>query len=173
MGMWMINRVKEEIGKEYSFDEIVALAEKENITSIVDAQNQRFMAPSSMVKEIQSACLETSQEVPITIGQIAKVIYASLADCYAKTALEIEEITGKTYDAIHIIGGGSKASYLNELTAKASKKDIYVGPIEATAIGNISAQMLSSKEFETLQEARKCIFDSFDIQKIEGEKEKC
>lgn len=173
MGMWMINRVKEEIGKEYSFDEIVALAEKENITSIVDAQDQRFMAPSSMVKEIQSACLETGQEVPITIGQIAKVIYASLADCYAKTALEIEEITGKTYDAIHIIGGGSKASYLNELTAKASKKDIYVGPIEATAIGNISAQMLSSKEFETLQEARKCIFDSFDIQKIEGEKEKC
>ena len=149
MGMWMINRVKEEIGKEYSFDEIVALAKKENITSIVDAQDNRFIAPSSMVKEIQNACLETSQQVPTTIGQIAKVIYASLANSYASTALEIEEITGKTYDSIHIIGGGSKASYLNELTAKACKKDIYVGPIEATAIGNISAQMLSSKEFET------------------------
>lgn len=171
MGMWMINRVKEEIGNEYSFDEIVALAKKENITSIVDVQDNRFIAPSSMVKEIQNACLETSQQVPTTIGQIAKVIYASLANSYASTALEIEEITGKTYDAIHIIGGGSKASYLNELTAKTCKKDIYVGPIEATAIGNISAQMLSSKEFETLQEARKCIFNSFDIQKIEGGKE--
>ncbi len=171
MGMWMINRIKEEIGKEYSFDEIVALAKKENITSIVDAQDNRFIAPSSMVKEIQNACIETSQQVPTTIGQIAKVIYASLANSYASTALEIEEITGKTYDSIHIIGGGSKASYLNELTAKACKKDVYVGPIEATAIGNISAQMLSSKEFETLQEARKCIFNSFDIQKIEGGKE--
>lgn len=173
MGMWMINEVKAEIGKEYSFAEIVELAKKENITSIVDAQDHRFMAPSSMVKEIQNACLETSQEVPITIGQIAKVIYVSLADCYDKTALEIEEMTGKRYASIHIVGGGSKASYLNELTAKACKKDVYAGPTEATAIGNISAQMLSSKEFSSLQEIRKCIFNSFDIQKVEGGKEIC
>ncbi len=170
MGMWMINEAKAEIARDYSFTEIVELAKKESIHSIVDAQDHRYMAPSSMVLEIQNECKETHQQVPVGIGQIAKVIYESLADCYAKTALEIEEMTGKTYSSIHIVGGGSKASYLNELTASLCKKDVYAGPTEATAIGNIGAQMLSSKEFTSLQEIRKCIFESFDIQKIEGEK---
>lgn len=169
MGMWMINSMKKEIANEYSFDDICEMAKKETITSIVDAQDHRFLAPVSMVEEVKNACLETGQEVPQTIGQIAKVIYQSLADCYKNVANEIESMTGKKYSSIHIVGGGSQAMYLNELTSKVCQKPVYAGPVEATAVGNIAAQMLSNHELMNLYEVRKCIFDSFEIVKVEGD----
>ena len=97
------------------------------------------------------------------LGEIATDIYTSLAECYAKTAKELEEMTGRTYSRIHIVGGGSNAGYLNELTAKATKKEIHAGPGEATAIGNITAQMLKAEEFKTIEEARTIIHESFGV----------
>ena len=82
---------------------------------------------------------------------------------YAKTAKELEEMTGRTYSRIHIVGGGSNAGYLNELTAKATKKEIHAGPGEATALGNITAQMLKAEEFKTIVEARTIIHESFGV----------
>lgn len=163
MGMWMINSMKKEIANGMSFSEICRQASLSDIKSIVPVNDDRFLAPSSMTDEVKAACRESGQEVPETVGQIAAVIYNSLAKCYADTANELEEITGKKYDSIHIVGGGSKADYLNELTAKASKRKIYTGPIEATAIGNIVAQMIAEVDIIDLQTARECILHSFEI----------
>ena len=72
-------------------------------------------------------------------------------------------MTGRTYSRIHVVGGGSNAGYLNELTAKATKKEVHAGPGEATAIGNITAQMIKAGEFDSVEEARTCIHESFDV----------
>ena len=101
--------------------------------------------------------------MPQGIAEVAAVIYNSLAECYAKTIVEIEEMTGAKYDSIHIVGGGANAAYLNELTAKATGRTVYAGPTEATAIGNLAAQMLAVDVFKDVWAARKCIFDSFEI----------
>ena len=76
---------------------------------------------------------------------------------------ELEEITGRTYSRIHVVGGGSNAGYLNELTAKATGKEVHAGPGEATAIGNITAQMLKAGDFKSVEEARTTIHESFGI----------
>ena len=165
----MINNVKNEIAQDYSFGQICEMASKEAITSIVDVENQRFLAPESMVQEIQKACLESKQEVPNTIGQVAKVIYHSLAKGYQETAEEIEKMTGKRYECIHVVGGGCMASYLNQLSANICKKTVYAGPVEATAIGNVASQMISNQELKNLQEARMCIYHSFNIKEYKGE----
>ena len=77
---------------------------------------------------------------------------------------EIEKLTGVKYDRIHIIGGGSNAVYLNELTARYTGVPVHAGPGEATAIGNILTQMLEAGEFENLTQARECVAKSFEIQ---------
>ncbi len=71
-----------------------------------------------------------------------------------------------TYESIHVVGGGANAAYLNELTAKATGKTVYAGPTEATAIGNLMAQIIAAVELENLQAARKCIFESFEIKNM-------
>lgn len=167
MGMWMINSAKKEIADDMSYADICAMASKTTITSIVPANDDRFLAPKNMTEEVKDACKESGQQVPEGIAEVAAVIYHSLAKCYADTMNEIEEITGKKYDCIHIVGGGSNAVYLNELTAKACGKTVYTGPTEATAVGNVAAQMIAAGELADLKSARECIFHSFKINKYE------
>ena len=163
MGLWMIQSVKKEIGEDYGFGEICDMASKCTISSIVDCNDDRFLAPANMTEEVRSACRESGQQVPEGLAEVASVIYNSLAQCYAKTIRQLEDITGKKYDRIHIVGGGSNADYLNRLTAKATGVPVYAGPTEATAIGNIAAQMMSAGELAGLKAARACVFESFPI----------
>lgn len=163
MGLWMIQSVKKELAKDMSFGEICAMAEKENISSIVDCNDESFLAPKSMTEAVRDFCRKTSQQVPETIGELAAVIYNSLAKCYADTLKQMEGITGKYYDTIYVVGGGSNADYLNKLTSRYTKRKVSAGPTEATAIGNLTVQMLSDGVFKNLAEARGCIRKSFDI----------
>lgn len=163
MGLWMIQSVKREIGGKYSYAEICEMASREDITSIVDCNHNRFLAPANMTMEVQKACMETNQQVPEGLGQVAAVIYNSLAQCYKNTVDELENILKTKFDGIYIVGGGSNADYLNQLTAKSTGKAVYAGPAEATAIGNILAQMISAGEIENLRAARECVRRSFDI----------
>ncbi|MGN1167557.1 MAG: rhamnulokinase [Lachnospiraceae bacterium] len=163
MGLWMIQSVKKELAKDMSFGEICAMAEKENILSIVDCNDESFLAPKSMTEAVRDFCRKTSQQVPETIGELAAVIYNSLAKCYADTLKQMEDITGKYYDTIYVVGGGSNADYLNKLTSRYTKRKVSAGPTEATAIGNLTVQMLSDGVFKNLTEARACIRNSFDI----------
>ena len=117
MGLWMIQSVRKEIVPDMSFGQICELASKEPIKSIVDVNDNRFLAPLNMTEEVKRACAESGQQVPDSIAQIAAVIYNSLAECYASTVKEIEGLTHKNYEYIHIVGGGANAGYLNELTA--------------------------------------------------------
>ena len=164
MGLWMIQSVRKETGNAYTFAQLCEMAvDNRDFPSRVDVNNECFLAPSNMVEAIKQYCHETRQQVPETIGEIATVVYQSLAECYAKTIEEIEALTGRNYEAIHIVGGGSNAAYLNELTAHKAKRKVLAGPGEATAIGNIVAQMIKAGEFKDLKAARSCIRQSFEI----------
>ena len=164
MGLWMIQSVRHEYNDAYGFGEICQMAEEaRDFPSRVDADDNCFLSPDSMVQAVKDYCKNSGQPVPETLGEIATVIYTSLAECYAKTVKGLEETTGRTYSRIHVVGGGSNAGYLNELTAKATGKEVHAGPGEATAIGNITAQMLKAQEFATVEAARDMIHESFGI----------
>ena len=81
----------------------------------------------------------------------------SLAKCYADAISQLSQLTGKTYTSLNIVGGGSKDDYLNELTAKATGLEVFAGPTEGTAIGNLIVQMIAAGEFADLASARKAI----------------
>lgn len=161
MGLWMIQSVRHELKDAYSFGQLCQMAEETDFPSRVPVNDQAFLAPDQMIAAIQEVCRNSGQPVPETAGELAAVIYKSLADSYRETAEEIEALTGKHYDTIHIVGGGSNASYLNRLTAQASGRRILAGPSEATAIGNLMAQMIANQEFDGLFEARACVRRSF------------
>ena len=165
MGLWMIQSVRHEEDDRIPFVDYAEMArENDDFGSIVDVNDQRFLAPESMTDEIRAACTESGQKVPGTSGELAAVIYNSLADSYAKTIDQIRAITGKEYDAIHIVGGGCKNRYLNQITANATGLTVHAGPAEATAIGNAISQMITAGDFKSLSEARACVYESFEIE---------
>ena len=169
MGLWMIQCLRNELGSGMSFGEIAALAEEqENFPSRINVNDERYMAPDSVSEEIRKECRETSQKVPETIGELASVVYHSLADYYAQTAAQLEELTGKTYEEVLIVGGGSNASFLNRLTAEALNKKVTAGLQEATATGNLLVQMIASGELASYEEAKSVVRNSFSFRHYEG-----
>lgn len=169
MGLWMIQSVRKELGDRYTFAQLCTMAE-ENSTYAgrVDVNDASFLAPEHMTEAILNYLKNTAQTLPANEGELAACIYQSLAECYARTVLELEQITGVIYPEIYIVGGGSNADYLNRLTAQKTGKTVYAGPAEATAIGNLAVQLLGSgREFESLSQARGCIYASYDIKKFD------
>jgi rhamnulokinase len=163
MGLWMIQSVRAELPKMPPYEELSAAACQSEADAVIDCNDNRFMAPASMIREIQDCCMEQGFHVPETPGDIAAVIYNSLAACYKRTFGELSELTGKKFDSIHIVGGGAKIRHLNRLTAQATGVPVLAGPGEATAIGNILAQMIADGVFTSLKEARQCVRESFEI----------
>lgn len=169
MGMWMMQNLRREFKHKYTFEELYELAHiGRYFTSTVDVNDESFLAPDSMIKALQDYCEKTGQEKPETECELLYCVYKSLANCYAKTVAEIEEVTGRTYDTIHVVGGGCQDKFLDHLLVKTTGKEVYAGPVEATAIGNIMAQMLRDKVFEDLKEARQVVAKSFDVKRVEN-----
>ncbi len=183
MGLWMIQSIRRELnaveyvqgrgrdatcealglltdyekGKSYSFAELeMAARDAVRFNVTIDVNNQRFMNPDSMIAEILKAASEEGS-APSTVGELMSCVYNSLAECYASAITTLSNITGKTYTSINIVGGGSKDKYLNSLTAEATGLEVFAGPTEGTAIGNLIVQMIAGGEFTDLAQARKAI----------------
>ena len=166
----MIQCVRDELaekGIKLSFGQLCDLAENAKAESIVPCNDNRFLAPVSMIQEIQRACKESNQTVPETPGELARVVYQSLAVCYGEAVSQLRESHGKEYHTLSILGGGSNADYLNRLTAASTGCTVFAGPGEATAIGNAMAQMQCRGEFASLTEARNCVRRSFGVKQID------
>ena len=163
MGLWMIQSVRNQLAPDMSYGDLCEQASKETISTMVDCQDASFLSPEDMVEAVKDYCRKTNQQVPETLPELSCVIYNSLAKCYAQKLEEIEKLSGVHYDKIHIIGGGSNAAYLNQLTAKYTGVPVHAGPGEATAIGNILTQMITDGVFGDLKEARRCVAESIEI----------
>jgi rhamnulokinase len=168
IGMWVIQEVRRHLKEDYNFEQFVYEAEKIKVCrQFINFNDKRFLNPENMIQEIQQYCRETNQEIPHTVGELANCIFTNMSIIYAMSIRQIEEITGKRIEQLHIVGGGAKNEFVNQLTADLSGKTIYAGPTEATAIGNILVQMISGNEISDLQTARQLIEHSFLIKKYE------
>lgn len=186
MGLWMIQSIRRELngtlyvrGKDaagastagaaaadvpfvragviYSFADLERLARADTYAGTVDVADNRFMAPESMIREVCAALAEKGEPAPTTVGALMRCVYRSLARCYAAAIRGLSSVTGKQYTSVNIVGGGCKDLFLNELTAEETGLEVFAGPVEGTAIGNLIVQFLAAGVFRSLDEARKGI----------------
>ena len=142
MGMWLINRLRDELCPERPFAEIVNAAEQSRFEETLDANAPAFLAPDSMKAAFDSAL----SMKPQSVGDYFRCAYRSLALSYMNAIQELQHNTEKHYESIYIVGGGAKNAFLNRLTEQASGKKVVALPIEATAIGNLNVQMRADQE---------------------------
>ena len=166
MGLWILQSVHREIGAGISFDDLVVQARNSGYPGVFDVNEDRFFAPDDMAATIRAACAERGFAEPQTPGDYARCICRSLALSYAQTVKQLQTLTGKSFNAINIIGGGSKNTLLNEMTAEACALPVYAGPAEGTALGNIISQMLTYNELPGVSAARETVRRSFNISEV-------
>ncbi|HKJ78321.1 MAG TPA: rhamnulokinase [Prolixibacteraceae bacterium] len=166
MGMWLIQECKRvwDTEQKTSWQEIVELSDQEEpFKCLINPDDPAFLNPGDMPKAIRNFCHKTGQHVPLNNGGIARCIYDSLALKYKFTIGQIETITGKKIERLHIIGGGANNKMMNQLTADATGITVFAGPTEATAIGNLMMQAKAAGQVDSLKNIRSVVKNSFEV----------
>lgn len=145
MGTWMLQSVRKELG-EISFDELEKSAEETAFSGVVDIEDERFLAPDSMINEVKSYFIERGEKAPESVGEISRCIYESLAAGYDSAIKRLGQLLGKRFSRLAIVGGGSKDGYLCRLTAERTGLVVSAGPVEGSAIGNMLYQIKSEED---------------------------
>lgn len=171
MGLWIIQESRRQWGREgreYSFAELESAARNAKpFAALIDPDDGRFAPPGNMPGRVSEYCREGGAYVPGTPGEIIRCVYESLALKYRRTLEGIIALTGVRPETINIVGGGSRDSLLNQMTADACGIPVTAGPTEATAIGNIVVQAIAAGEIGNITEARAIVSESFGLTRFE------
>ena len=161
MGLWIIQECRNyrlKRGEKLSFDDMErAASESAPFRSFIDVEDDRFANPENMENEIKAYCRETGQPVPESLGETLRCAYESLAMKYRYSVEKLEQLTGKIFSAIHIIGGGCRDKLLCGFTADASGKNVVAGPADATALGNGINQFIGLGVIASVAEGREIL----------------
>lgn len=167
MGLWLLQECKRQWqrdGVELSYGQLTEMAEQaEGFAGFVDCDYGEFLSPGDMPAKINKYLAGTGQKPTDDKGQMARIIFESLAMKYRSEMEAIENISGREIDVLHIVGGGSRNGLLNQLAANALGKKVVAGPVEATASGNILMQAIGAGQIESLAEARDIVAGSFEV----------
>lgn len=159
-GLWLIQEIRRNFkaqGRDYSFNDMEQLARAEKpFSCFIDPDAPEFAA-GPMPEKIREFCRKTCQPIPQSDGALVRCIYESLAMKYRFALNQISENTGKSFDVLHLLGGGTKDSFLCSMTANSLGISVLAGPTEATALGNILLQLIALGDIKDIDEGRSLI----------------
>lgn len=165
MGLWMLQQCRQSWtaqGHCLEHNELLEMAALETpLACLVDPDHESFLRPANMLQAIDAFCARTQQRAPQTPGAYVRTIFESLAFKYRLVLRNLEQLTGKNIQRIRVIGGGSKNRLLNQFTADATGKLVLAGPSEATALGNVSVQILATGRAASLKDVRAIVERSY------------
>ncbi len=172
-GLWLIQETRRnlaETDRKHTYNELEMLArDSEKFRSFIDPDAPGLSAHGNLPDKIRAYCESTGQAVPETTGQLVRCIYESLAMKYRLAISQITECTGKSFDVLHLMGGGTKDGFLCELTSQSLGIPVVAGPIEATALGNIVLQLIALGEINSIDEGRKIIAENEKVKTFNEE----
>jgi rhamnulokinase len=96
--------------------------------------------PGDMPSRIARTCEQTGQRPPQNPAETVRCILDSLALAHRRAIRELQALSGREVNAVHLVGGGARNALLCQLTADACGLPVFAGPVEATALGNILVQ---------------------------------
>ncbi|HEX8774108.1 MAG TPA: rhamnulokinase family protein [Pyrinomonadaceae bacterium] len=170
MGLWVFESCRREWkkqGLDVSYESLLPQAEAlKDCPALIFPDDERFFNPSSMMRAVKEHLTESGQAVPDNPPAISKTILDSLALRYASVLRTIESLTGEKIKGVQIGGGGGQNDYLNQATANATGLPVQAGPVEATVVGNVLVQAVSSGRFASLHEGRRHVAENVRLRKF-------
>jgi rhamnulokinase len=143
-GLWLLQeslRGWRAAGRAVELGDLLAeAAGRAPLTSVVDTDDPVFLPPGDMPSRLAAACARAGDPVPEGPAEVARCILDSLALAYRRTIITAQQLSGRTADVIHMVGGGVRNQLLCQLTADACGLPVIAGPVEAAALGNALAQ---------------------------------
>ncbi len=145
-GLWILQECQRQWrdeGRTHDIVELLRLAEAAPSTGIViDTEDPRFAVPDAMVDRVREVIDEAGTGLPtLDEGAIVRVVLESLATRYADGVAALDALTGARVPQLNLVGGGSRNALLCQLTADAVGMPVVAGPVEASVLGSMLAQL--------------------------------
>lgn len=170
-GLWLLQECQRQWAREgaqFGWEEILQLAaEARPFRSLLFPDASDFRVPASMPAAIQGYCRRSDQPVPESVGEIARACLESLCLRYRAVLEEIRQVTGRELRTIRVVGGGSQNRLLSRWTADACECPVVCGPVEASAMGNVMIQAVTTGYLPNVKAGREAIAASVSCIKYE------
>jgi rhamnulokinase len=160
MGLWLVQECRRAWGAP-GYAELAELAASAPSGPLFDPDLPELLTPGDMPARIAGLC--GSGERPVVL----RAIFEGLACRYRQVLDEIEDVTGRTIDTVHVIGGGAQNAFLCRLTADVTRRVVHAGPVEAAALGNVLVQLHAFGDVGSLAEMREVVRRSTQVQVYE------
>ncbi len=171
MGSWLLQEIRrtwKDEGRERSFAEMETLARMATpCRFLLDPNDADFVEPGDMPDRIRTYCTRTGQGTGASDAEVVRAVYDSLALYFSGKLSEMEQVLGRHYSCLHVVGGGTRDRLLMQLTADALGRPVVAGPVEATAIGNLLGQAMAAGMLKDLEQARQSVKASFPTERYE------
>jgi sugar (pentulose or hexulose) kinase len=164
MGTWLLQEVRADYGlkgMEFSYADLLLLASQATqFAFLIDVDDPLFFSQGNMPQKIRDICAAHYGRAPQTVGELTRCICESLALKYRWSIEKLEQLTGKSFPSIHILGGGSKDALTCQFTANACGRPVVAGPDEATALGNLLVQLIAKNEISNPEQGKQVFRNS-------------
>jgi rhamnulokinase len=165
-GMWLLEECRRDWSKqglETTYAKLLAEAQQQPaFRSLLNVNDPLFVAPGGMPSRIADFCRRSGQPAPETPGAFVRAIFESLALTYRLVIDDLEAITGRRAQTLHIVGGGSQNELVCQYAANATGMRVVAGPVEATSLGNVLLQAMAMGRVADAQQAREIVRRSFE-----------
>jgi rhamnulokinase len=163
-GFWFLQQLVRSWGEGAEYGTLVKeAAAAVSLRTVFDPDAACFRSPSDMGIAISEYCRRTRQPVPRNRAEQVRAVFESLALKYRLVRDELEKVTGRRIERVHLVGGGARNGLLCQMTADAMGLPVYAGPAEATAIGNIMVQAMAAGAVSSLKEIRTVVRESLRV----------
>lgn len=156
-GLWLLQeceRVWRSRGWTGTVPDLLPEAAHRDGGTVLDLTDPVFAVGGDMPATIRAWCDEHGLRAPADRAGTVRVVLESLADAYAQALRDLERLTGEAVTALRIVGGGVRNDLLCRLTERATGIAVERGPSEASAAGNLIAQLEALGELDPASGAR-------------------
>ena len=143
-GFWLLQECQRSWNEPDTGALVEAAGECASLGVVIDPDDELFASPGDMPAKIARWCRDHYAVEPEGPAQTVRLILESLACAHAAYAQGLQDVVGDLLDPaspIHLVGGGARNSLLPAMTAAACNRRVVVGTPEASALGNILAQL--------------------------------
>ncbi len=160
-GLWLVQQVRaeyEQDGGSVDYAALTAMAEAARpFRTLFPVDLPAITGAKRVAGAIRTFAEQTRQPVPESPGELVRACLESLALQYAESLDELERLLGAGFDALHVVGGGSRNQLLNQMTADATGRRVMAGPAEASALGNVLVQAMGAGTVRDLSHLREIV----------------
>jgi len=170
VGLWLLQGLKKQLTAEISYAQMEEMVHGEaDVSQVIDPDDPGFYNPENMKEAFDLFFEKSGQPLPVRFSDYIRCAYDSLCFSFRYHIEQLENLSQKPIEVLHLVGGGSQSDYLCQRIASICEREVISGPVEGAAMGNVITQGIAMGKIANLQAGRELVKESCKVKRYNPE----